>query len=60
MREHRDFRVFVRSKLIVFDRTSINRFCSLSDVDNNDYSKIHEEDMNPKKIVRVLARINIA
>lgn len=37
-------------------RTSISMFYNLSDVDNDDYSKILEEGLDPGKIMRVLAK----
>lgn len=46
--EHRDFREFVRGKWIAFDRTSINKFYNLPDVDKDDYFKFREEGVEPE------------
>lgn len=38
--EYRDIQVFVKSKWFPFDSTSINRLYNLSDVDDDEYSKL--------------------
>lgn len=38
-KDHQDLKVYVRGKWICFDRTSINRFYRLADIDKDDFLK---------------------
>lgn len=46
MKEHRNFRVFVRGKMVPFDRTTINRYYKLSNIENDAYERMLEGSIN--------------
>ena len=46
MKEHRNFRVFVRGKIVPFDRTTINRYYKLSNIVNDEYERMLEGSIN--------------
>ena len=46
MKEHRNFRVFVRGKMVPFDRTTINRYYKLSNIENDEYEQMLKGSIN--------------
>ena len=46
MEEHRNFQVFVRRKMVPFDRTIINQYYNLPNTDNDGYEHILQGSIN--------------
>lgn len=57
-RKLRDFKVFVSCKWIPFNRTSINMFYNLLDIDDDQYSRLHEKGVDPNEIIRILDKLD--
>ena len=46
MKKYRNFQVFVRRKMIPFDRTTINRYYKLFNIENDEYERMLEGSIN--------------
>ena len=44
--EQEDFKVFVRGKRVSFDRSTINRFYQLPDIDDDEYSRYMVDELD--------------
>lgn len=51
--EHKDLKEYVMDKWVRFDRTTINRFYELSDIDEDNFSRLCEEGIiDPTYVIR--------
>ena len=44
--EHKDFRVFVREKMVSFDLITINRYYQLLNINNDEYHSLIEGELD--------------
>lgn len=59
-KEHKDLKVYVRGKWIRFDRTIINRFYGLSDINDDDFFRLCEDGaINRTDVIRELAHPDV-
>lgn len=54
--EHRNYHAFVRGKWVPFDRTTINQYYGLSDIDNDDYQEMVGGDLNWETVKDVMCK----
>ena len=54
MEEHRNFQVFVRGKMVPFDRTTINQYYILPNIDNDGYEHMLQGSINWETIMNAL------
>ena len=54
--EHQNFKVFVRSKMILFDHSTINRYYELPDIENDEYHNLIEGELGWNMIKDVLCK----
>ena len=54
MEEHRNFRVFVQGKMVPFDRTTINQYYNLPNIDNDGYEHMLQGSINWETIMNAL------
>ena len=54
MEEHKNFRIFVRGKWVAFDRTTINRYYNLPNINNDEYEHMSKGEVNWETIMNAL------
>ena len=54
MEEHRNFQVFMRGKIVPFDRTTINKYYNLPNIDNDGYEHMLQGSINWETIMNAL------
>ena len=52
--EHRNFRVFVRDRWVPFDWTTINRHYNLPNINNDEYERMLQDEVNWETIMNAL------
>ena len=52
--EHRNYRAFVRGRWVPFDRTTINRHYNLPNIDNDEYERMLQDEVNWETIMNAL------
>ena len=52
--EHQGFRVFVRGKMVPFDRSTINMQYQLFDIDNDEFHNLLETNINWNQMIKGL------
>ena len=54
--EHQDYRMFVRRKMVLFNKTTINRYYELPDIENDEYHNLIEGELDWNMIKDVLCK----